>query len=74
MTHEVAIPQDPKQRDDMLDDFKKSFVRLKPKKKEKEKEIAEEELLKEDFRTLINRFVDPKVNNEYMFIFSGVKV
>ena len=67
--------QDPRQRDDMMDDFKKSFVKVKAKKKVKEKVVKEvedqnKEHLKGDFRTLIDRLLDSKVETVF-FIYGG---
>ena len=75
--------QDPKQRETMMDDFKKSF---KPKPKKKiEKAVPEKPAgsgegsvpaaeLEGDLRSLISRLIDPKVNKnidliEIIFLF-----
>lgn len=73
--HQVSIIincKDMKQREDMIDDFKRSFIKAKPKKK-KEKKVegdkvapgggeggVEQDYLKGDLRTLVSRLMDPK--------------
>ena len=54
----------------MMDDFKKSFVKIKAKKKVTEKVVKEvedqnKEHLKGDFRILIDRLLDSKVDTDF---------
>ena len=61
----------------MMDDFKKSFVKVKAKKKVTEKVVKEvedqnKEHLKGDFRILIDRLLDSKV--ETVFFVSTVDI
>lgn len=58
----------------MMDDFKKSFVKIKAKKKVKEtvvKEVEDQnkEHLKGDFRILIDRLLDSKVETDFFCIY-----
>ena len=56
----------------MMDDFKKSFVKVKAKKKVTEKVVKEvedqnKEHLKGDFRILIDRLLDSKVDTDFLY-------
>jgi len=69
--HQVSIIincKDEKQRSDMMDDFKLSFRKAKPKKKKEKKaegektapQLEKEDYLSGDLRTLVSRLMDPK--------------